>query len=527
MEDMQAMEEMIIENNLSILNKFDPKGDLLIKVLQRELDSLGIKIDLNELEKSQGKQRIMLFREILNKIADKTEDVWTTEWIYKLIKEEKEKKNIRVKVKPLNFYFKVDDYWENMKRLYDHNPFFYDKSKIYWIWNYYENKYEIVDETDVLVFIENLLNFQGHTISKGTMFNYLEAFKRIGRMQIPEPAKEHWVQFKDKAFSVTSKNIYDVEPNYFFTNPIPWEIGVMDTTPIMDKLFVDWVGEENKQLLYEILAYCCYSSYPIHLIFCLVGSGRNGKSQFLKILDKFLGVDNTVSTELDTIINNRFETFKLYRKLACVMGETNFGTLSKTSIIKKLTGGDKVGFEMKNKMPFDDYNYAKMLIASNSLPTTQDTSEGFFRRWLIIDFANEFEDIGREVWKDVPEREYRNLARKVINILPGLLEKGKFTSQGSIQERKIKYIEHSNPIKIFIEENCKIGFENYAKYNEMYTKYVNWLTANKKRRVKLREFKTALEDEGFYVEKTAKKEIGENGYEEWIHGYYIIGLKLK
>ena len=72
------------------------------------------------------------------------------------------------------------------------------------------------------------------------------------------------------------------------------------------------------------------------------------------------------------------------------MGETNFGVLSKSSILKKLTGGDMIGFEIKGKDPFDDYNYAKIIIASNSLPPSDDTSEGFYRRWNIINFGNKF-----------------------------------------------------------------------------------------------------------------------------------------
>ena len=86
------------------------------------------------------------------------------------------------------------------------------------------------------------------------------------------------------------------------------------------------------------------------------------------------------------MLDSRFESFKLYKKLVCTMGETNFNVLNKTSLLKKLTGQDLIGFEFKNKKPFDDYNYAKIMIASNSLPVSSDTSEGFYRRWMILDF---------------------------------------------------------------------------------------------------------------------------------------------
>ncbi|GAH38245.1 unnamed protein product, partial [marine sediment metagenome] len=196
---------------------------------------------------------------------------------------------------------------------------------------------------------------------------YLEAFKRAGRDHKPEPAPNKWVQFKDKAISLKSNKTYNVTYDYFFTNPIPWELGKNTETPTMDKLIVEWVGEDFKQTAYEIIAYCCYSDYPIHMILCLVGCGRNGKSKFLGLINRFIGKENICSTELDTLLDSRFESFKLFKKLVCTMGETNFGVLSKTSLLKKLTGQDLIGFEYKQKKPFDDYNYAKVIISSNSL----------------------------------------------------------------------------------------------------------------------------------------------------------------
>ena len=171
------------------------------------------------------------------------------------------------------------------------------------------------------------------------------------------------------------------------TNPIPWKVSGDPRTPTMDKIFEEWVGKEYVPLLYEILAYCLIPDYPINRLFCLIGSGLNGKSKFLELLQIFVGMQNVCSTELDSLISSRFEVTRLHKKLVCLMGETNFGEISKTSILKKLTGKDIIGFEYKNKNPFEDYNYAKILIATNNLPTTTDKTIGFYRRWCIIDLS--------------------------------------------------------------------------------------------------------------------------------------------
>ncbi|KKK82765.1 hypothetical protein LCGC14_2800130, partial [marine sediment metagenome] len=47
--------------------------------------------------------------------------------------------------------------------------------------------------------------------------------------------------------------------------------------------------------------------------------------------------------------------------------------------------------EFKGKDIFDFRNYAKLIMATNSLPPTGDKTEGFYRRWKIIDFPKQFD----------------------------------------------------------------------------------------------------------------------------------------
>jgi len=417
---------------------------------------------------------------------------------------------------------KIDNFTDNASRFYKVQPFFYDKQELFWFWK--QDHWERVDDVDVERTLDKKLGFMGQTVSSSLRKNHSTALKWLGREKEPKPSKKHWIQFKDKAFTLSKKEIYEVTPDYFFTNPIPWELGETSDTPTMDKLFKEWVGEKYVDTLYELIAYCTYTDYHIQVLFCLYGHGRNGKSRFLALLSKFIGNENHCSTELDLLVGNsssRFESSKLYKKLVCQMGETNFGTLNKSSLLKKLTGGDMIGFELKGKNPFDDVNYAKIIIASNSLPSSDDTSEGFYRRWVIIDFPNQFPE-GKDILETIPEQEYNNLARKCINILPELLKKGSFTNQGDITERKNKYIMASNPLPLFIKKFCDVGENEYESYSKLYSEYVKWLIKNKKRKVKLREFRSSLENEGFWIERTSKQINGINTSSNWING-----LKLK
>jgi P4 family phage/plasmid primase-like protien len=415
---------------------------------------------------------------------------------------------------------KLDNYLDNVEEFYLSQPFFYDKTCMFWLWNKETYRYEHTDETDIMNMIEQELGFGGQTVSNKIKGNYLEAFRRVGRKHIPRDMPKTWIQFKNKIIDIKTNAMYEVDHTYYAVNPIPWNIGTNTETPVMDKLFNEWQGE-NKKVLYEVLAYCLIQDYPIHTIITMIGSGRNGKSQYQLIIEKLLGSENITSTELDVLIDNRFESAKLYKKLVCSMGETNFGMIQKTSLLKKLCGGDLIGYEFKNKMPFTAHNYAKIIINTNSLPPSSDTTEGFYRRWLIINWSNCFPE-GKDIVNTIPDVEYDNLCFKLIPILKDLLERGNFTTQGSIEERKQRYIMASNPISVFIAERCIISDSSYCKAKDLYHSYLTYLNENKRRIVKRKEFNQLLAEEGFQAEHKEKR-INDN-YE---NSYWIEGLSLK
>ena len=345
-----------------------------------------------------------------------------------------------------NFFNKED----LARQLWKTQPYFYDKAKLWWLWNKKETRWELVDETDLLNIVSSLS--YANTVHSNDKNEILEAMKQYGRNKFPKPIQLTWIQFKNTIYDIETGEKFEATPEYFVTNPIPYEVSGNPETPTMDRIFEEWVGEEYVETLHEIIAYSLLPDYPLNRLFCFIGAGMNGKSCFLNLLKKFIGADNICSTELDTLINSRFEITRLHKKLICVMGETNFNEMNKTSIIKKLTGKDTIGFEYKNKNPFEDINYAKILIATNNLPTTTDKTIGFYRRWLIIDFPNEFSE-QKDILGDIPEEEYSNLATNCIITLNKLLKERKFHNEGTIEERTKRYEDKSNPFDKFWSEN--------------------------------------------------------------------------
>ena len=355
-------------------------------------------------------------------------------------------------------------------------------------------------EKDIMNFVKEIST--ANTINSKERNEILESLKQEARLRKPLDIQPTWIQFRDTIFDIKTGEKFKANHQYFVTNPIPHQLhpDCFEDTPNMDRIFAQWVGENNTRLLYEILAYCLLPDYPIHRLFCFIGNGLNGKSSFLTLLTKFIGKDNICSTELDTLLYSRFEITKLYKKLVCMMGETNFNEITHTSKLKKLTGQDLIGFEYKNKLPFDDYNYAKILIATNNLPTTTDKTLGFYRRWSIIDFPNEFSE-KKEILKEIPDEEYQSLALKCCYILKELLEKRDFTGEGSLSDRAKKYESKSDFLQHFISEFILEDYNSYITVSDFNKKFSAWCRENRHRELSETSIGKRLKEIGFEQER--------------------------
>ena len=384
----------------------------------------------------------------------------------------------------------VQSFWQK-------NPFFYDKGKLFWLWNASKFKYEKSDETDVLNGISDLgIN----VINSKTKTEILNGLRQYGRRKIPKKTPSSWIQFRENIVDFKTGKKLKASPEYFVTNPIPWDIGDSEKTPIMDKFILEWVGEKYIKTLYEIIAYCCSNEQFMQNMIALVGGGANGKGTFLKLLTKFLGDENFVSSDLKELSVNQFETASIYRKLLCILGEVSYDDLRNTNQIKKLSGEDSIRYCFKGKIPFTEKSITTLIIATNSLPKTPDKTLGFYRRWLIIDFKNQFQ-IKTGILEAIPEQEYKNLAKKILRILKELYLKQEFHEQGTYEEKMEKYEARSNPVMNFIENFCEETLQENLELREFTNHFNSFAKKNHIRLVSVRQVGKILREEGFEVGK--------------------------
>lgn len=407
------------------------------------------------------------------------------------------------------------------EEFYKVQPYFYDKAKNFWFWSTSNFLYNRVDETDLLTGIK-LRNSYLNTINSTEKGEIIEALKQCGRSKLCSEPKKSWIQFKDKILDFETGEILDANPSYFITNPIPWKMGESKETPELDKLLAEWVGEDYALTLKEILAVSTLTYLPLHRIFCFIGNGRNGKGTFIKLLNKFLGNYNVAAADLNRLLSSRFEIIKLYKKLVVVIGEIDKTIFKQSAILKALSGEDSLSAEYKGKDSIDFINYASPIILTNTLPETTDKTDGFFSRWCIVDFPNQFEEQTNPINR-IPNSEFENFCNQIPDILKNLIERRRFWKEGDINERKKRYEEHSNPIDKFIEEYCKKEVDSFLQFSEFSSKLCEFLFNEGYRKQSDIEISKSLKSRGLEIITKSWSDI----YGDHHNAKVILGVSLE
>jgi putative DNA primase/helicase len=171
-----------------------------------------------------------------------------------------------------------------------------------------------------------------------------------------------------------------------------------------------------------------------------------------------LGRENVSGETLSRLLEyERFSVASLYGKMANVDADVSADVIfNNTGIIKKLTGNDLNPGEFKFKNPFAFKNYAKLFFSCNKIPDTEDLTDAFFRRILIINFVQQFfaekEDV-HLIDKLSTDDELSGLLYELLSRLPRILSDGlKKTTSESIAQTYDKFTRGSNPVKYFVEK---------------------------------------------------------------------------
>ena len=161
--------------------------------------------------------------------------------------------------------------------------------------------------------------------------------------------------------------------------------------PLFNKFLFDcWGGdsdyEDKKRALQEMFAVTLFGcSRQYQRAFLLFGVPKSGKSQLLNIISRLIPLEGQCSVN-PSDWHDRFRPALMANKRLNLVGELSERHSIDGQKFKDIVDGTTQMSEFKGRDAFTFTPMCAHWFASNHLPKTRDTSDGFYRRWLILAF---------------------------------------------------------------------------------------------------------------------------------------------
>lgn len=187
-------------------------------------------------------------------------------------------------------------------------------------------------------------------------------------------------------------NILPHSPRYYSISQLPIKYDQDADCPKVRQFISEILSSEDQEVLWELFGFLLFPSYQIHKAFIFFGaSGHNGKTTLIKLMTEFIGIENCSNIELQDLGDDIFATACIYGKLANIADDLSSKAMQSAGKIKQLTGESPISAQNKYEKRFEFVNKAKMVFACNRIPAApKDADEPFYRRWIILNFCNQF-----------------------------------------------------------------------------------------------------------------------------------------
>lgn len=182
-------------------------------------------------------------------------------------------------------------------------------------------------------------------------------------------------------------------PDHGMTYVLPYRYlpEVAGHMPIFQQYLDDSWSEDPDYMdkmaaIQEAIGASLFGSAPMYQrAFCLFGQPGSGKSVMSTIV-RGLCPDNSVSSIPPSEWGDKFLPIEMYGKVINFAGELSEDKRIPGDVFKQIVEGEQITGQHKNEHPFQFRPSCAHWFNSNHLPKTRDSSDGFNRRWLIIEW---------------------------------------------------------------------------------------------------------------------------------------------
>jgi putative DNA primase/helicase len=242
-----------------------------------------------------------------------------------------------------------------------------------------------------------------------------------------------------------------------------------------------------------------------HILPICHGEGSNGKSTLLGALLDTMGGDYAMKAAPDLLVAKSNETHPtdktdLFGKRIVVAIETGEGVRLNESLIKELTGGDRIRARRMREDMWEFEPTHTVFLATNHEPQVKGTDHGIWRRIKKVPFSVKMSDAAAK--KDVPRKLKNEAAGILAWMVRGCLawQADGLKTPKVVTEATEAYRKDQDVIETFLSEHC-VGSPSSpdfkVKAGVLYARYKAWAEESGMRYDSLTKFGHAIQKKGY------------------------------
>jgi putative DNA primase/helicase len=284
------------------------------------------------------------------------------------------------------------------------------------------------------------------------------------------------INFNNGVLDLETMDIEDHNPEYGFKYVLPFDYDPNADCPRFKEFLKDVTlnRQDLSDVLVEFMGYSLAGVDPNlgQKALILYGDGSNGKSVFIEILRALAGQDNYSTLSMGNEINKLENRYQLSGKLFNVSEETPTGAMVESSIFKALVSGGEVQARKLYCDAFSMRNYAKIIMACNELPRTNDLSHGMLRRLLIVPFDATFTAKNRDIHiVEKLKEELSGIFNLAMEGYRRFIRLQGFTQSAVVDTAVTSYVEDNDSVQNFLSDECIMEPESVISSSKLYANY--------------------------------------------------------
>lgn len=227
----------------------------------------------------------------------------------------------------------------------------------------------------------------------------------------------------------------------------------------------------------------------------VIAPGGNGKSQLLDVVSALFPSEHTKAVRPQDW-GNEYQRAELARAMVNIVAELPGKAIAEGSNFKAIITGDPLSARRIYEKPFTVRPRCAHIFSGNAFPDAMDTSDGFWRRIMVLTMTRRFDGTPEEVQdlaKIIIGGELEGVMAWAVRGAVRLLTKSSYTIPESSKAEVATWRRQSDPVALWLDRRTQPSNpEQGTLTNELFFDYDSWRETYRFPELNLNNFSKAL-----------------------------------